>query len=263
VNDPKSHRVSRVELRDPARDAMVASRSVVLLHGFGGQPAMWDGLAEGAVAPLLPGHGAEPRIPQSCRFDDVVAELAADLLPASCIVGYSMGARLALAMALSHPGKVDSLLLIGVNPGLSDDEERERRARWDEDHAARLTRDGVPAFVRDWEKLPLFASQTHEQRARQRPGRLAHTSEGLAWAMRVLGLGNMPPQWGRLGRAALRLRLVVGGLDAKFVGLAQQIASQAPNASHRIVPDVGHNVVLEARDVVAVELAALALESRD
>src|SRR5207244_3830457 len=82
----------------------------------------------GAVArPRLPGHGLSPS-PLPGSFDAAVDELAAKLAPPTWIVGYSMGARLGLALALRHPERCRGALLVGAQPGLRGAEGAARRA---------------------------------------------------------------------------------------------------------------------------------------
>jgi 2-succinyl-6-hydroxy-2,4-cyclohexadiene-1-carboxylate synthase len=239
---------------------------VVLIHGFAGGPSMWDDTlpdawrGPGLRRLCLPGHGGAPRA-SATRFEDVVAEIA-DQVPFRChLVGYSMGARVALAWALSRPEQVASATLIGVQPGLEDLKERGHRARWDEEQAALIERLGVEGFIDKWEKLPLFASQTRHATARalrqQREMRLAHDAHGLAWAMRHLGVGAMPPWWAALRRCQTPLELLVGEQDTKFRLLATRIVAAAPRARQRVVAGVGHNVALEAPAEVRVAIQSL------
>ncbi len=239
---------------------------VVLLHGFASAPAMFDAMLAALPArvaargggsalelerPVLPGHGLSPR-DMHVDFDGAAELLLASLVrergPApTVVVGYSLGGRLAVAMAARDP-RVHPLL-IGAHVGLRSPSERRARKRWEADEALRIRREGMAAFVRRWEALPIFASQSDAQRAAQRGLRSAHTAEGLAWAMETLGLSRMADH-----RAALRGRgwWLTGGLDDKLTRIAAEVGGH-----HRVVPGMGHNLVLEAPGLVADELAAL------
>ena len=132
--------------------------NLLLLHGFLGTPSTWDRVVPGTGAPLLPGHGPDPDM-SPASFEAAVDAIAASLLPGPVIVaGYSMGARLALGLAVRHPGLVRAAVLASVNPGLGGDE-RAARIAWDDAQAATLIEHGLPAFVDGWERLPLFATQ--------------------------------------------------------------------------------------------------------
>lgn len=234
----------------------------VFLHGFLGRPSMWD--ATRALLPFswrttaiaLPGHGPSPVL-CSEMFDDAVDQIGNRIPRHAWLVGYSMGARVALALALSKPGRWRGAVLIGVDPGLRDAHERATRIAWEEQLASRVTTIGVERFADEWAALPIFATQadvSSEARARQRAERSEHTSAGIAWALRTLGLGRMPSYWSDLPRASLPITVVTGGLDAKFTALGASIARTAPSAKHHVIVGAGHNVAFEAPAALAALL---------
>ncbi len=231
--------------------------TTVLLHGFLGAPASWELVraalppSERVLAPALAGHGARP-VPAPASFEAEVDRLADALVreeAGAChVVGYSMGARVALVLALRHPALVARLTLVSVLPGIGDDEERRVRAQHDDALARELEARGLPAFVTRWEALPLFESQRAlptEVRARHREIRLSHEAAPLARALRVLTPGRMPPCAPKLGEIAAPTLLVAGAQDAKFVSVARSIAPLFADARVRILRDVGHDPTLE------------------
>ncbi len=268
---PEANGPSTEEPRIEVHSGTGGTAPLVFLHGFLGRPAMWGevrrflGSAGNTALLELPGHGPQPYLPQGSTFVTIVDAIAAALPFASpWLVGYSMGARIALDLALRHPGRISGAVLIGVDPGLRDPAERAERASWDEAQAVRLESEGLAAFVDAWERLPLFATQTAlepERLLEQRASRLAHTAPGLAWAMRVLGLGRMPSHWERLPGAEVPLHLLCGAHDPKFSALASEVAATTPRASVEVVPSAGHNLALEAPASVAAAIRLLTVES--
>lgn len=243
---------------------------LALLHGFTGAPSSWDGVVaavrpEFRVAPPLWGHGAVA-LPAPGSFEAEVDRLAAVLrarAPRFHLAGYSLGGRLALGLLVRHPGLFQSATLIGAQPGLATEAERDARRDADARLCAILEGRGVAAFVDVWERLPLFASQNDAPEtavAAQRATRLSHTAAGLVASLRITGLGEMPPYWDALAAIVVPTTLMVGSLDGKFTAIAHDMASRMPRAAVHVVPGVGHNLLLEAEPAVTSVLRA-ALEA--
>lgn len=237
---------------------------LVLLHGFLGGPAAWDAVldalpAHGPVwAPWLPGHG--PQAPAPDHWADAVAALAAHLPPGALLGGYSMGARLALAVAL-HSAR--PALLVGGHVGLASAADRAERAAQDAQRAAALRQGPLSDFVAAWEALPLWDSQRGlppEPLQAQRALRLGHDAQALAWSFDVAGLACMPDLRPALAAAGQRLHFLTGALDTRFSALAAGLV-RPPVVSHGCVPGAGHNLLLEAPAAVAEALQALAADA--
>ena len=170
------------------------------------------------------------------------------------VVGYSMGARLALCLAAAHPARIRRLALIGATAGLVSASERAARVAADEELADQIERKGIDWFVQHWEAMALFASQQdlpapvrHEVRA----GRLAQRPRGLANSLRGFGTGVMPSLWHRLPDLDLPTLAIAGSRDPEYAALAGQMAALLPNGAMEVVADVGHACHLEAPDIVA------------
>lgn len=223
------------------------SPRLILVHGFTQNRHCWSPIAKSlahdfeVVTVDAPGHG------DAC---DVAVDLPTagaaygDVLGPAAWVGYSMGGRLALHVAVARPDAVAALVLVGTSPGISDPDERSARQRSDEALATRIEDKGVGQFIDDWLSLPLFAGldATNDHRGQ----RLCNTATGLASSLRLAGTGAQHPLWGQLGNITCPVLLVTGGNDAKFTDLAR---SMAPLFGGRCdvaeIPGAGHSVHLE------------------
>jgi len=244
-------------------------RPVVLLHGFSGSGRAWGELIPTVLRERsellvvdLPGHESRagaiplsrsPSDPSRFRFEAVLESLASLLdrrgISVADWVGYSMGGRLALGMAVSYPTRVGRLVLESASPGIQTPPERVERQRQDRDLAAWIETQGVAAFVDRWLAQPLFASQARLPAAKReaaRALRLEHSATGLAEALRGMGVGVQPSYWRQLGDLQADTLLLTGSLDAKFVALAKEMAKDIPRVRAITVEGVGHNLHLEA-----------------
>jgi 2-succinyl-6-hydroxy-2,4-cyclohexadiene-1-carboxylate synthase len=252
---------------------------IVLLHGFLGTPSAWHEVLRflEPAGPIecvaLPGHGTPPWVPgmngalngdrslrgrTSCTtFDEAIGAIAARLPARAHLVGYSMGARVALGVAARHADRVASLVLVGLHPGLEDEIERRARRAWEEELAKDLETGDLARFVDGWEKLPIFASQRDlpdAVRARRRAERTAHHPAALAWSLRTLGLGAMPSAWNALASLEVPVHLVTGARDEKFTELARRALERAPSSVHTVIGGVGHDVGTESPRALAAIL---------
>lgn len=171
-------------------------------------------------------------------------------------VGYSMGARLSLRLALDRPDLVDRLALLSGTPGTRTAGERETRRAEDERLAQEAERVGVPAFIDRWldqrlfEALPRDAAMVDDRV-------LGNTVQRIAHQLRALGQGAQEPLWGRLAGLEMPVLILSGAYDRKYSEVAEQmVAAIGANARHEVVARAGHAAHLERPDEVAQLLAS-------
>jgi len=238
-------------------------RRLVLLHGFTQGPASWDALL-GALDPgceivrvTLPGHGpaegasAHVRLPFEAAAAAVAEAVAGAAGPDPAVwMGYSLGGRLALRIALDRPDLVGALVLLGATAGIEDAAARAARVEIDERLASGLERNGVERFVDGWLAQNLFARLPRSAAAVEE--RRAGTVGGLASALRLLGTGAQEPVWDRLAEIDVPVLLLAGEHDSKFSALAFRLAAGiGPSAGLSFVPGAGHAAHLERPASVA------------
>ena len=239
-----------------------SSPPTVLLHGFTGYGGSWATQAEAfsaagyrVLAPDLLGHGRSPAPPSRDRYE--MGRAAADLsvLLKSVIdepthlLGYSLGGRLALYFALTFPAQVRTLTLESASPGLATTAERAQRREHDNALADEIERDGINAFVKFWESLPMWESQrkrlTSKQRQQLREQRLRNRPTGLANSLLGIGTGVQPNLRPRLPYLAIPTLLLAGADDPNYVDVNSEMAQLIPNARLVVLPHAGHNLHLE------------------
>jgi 2-succinyl-6-hydroxy-2,4-cyclohexadiene-1-carboxylate synthase len=226
---------------------------LALVHGFTQSGRAWgpvgDALAESyrLLAIDAPGHGhsspVEADLPDGA---DLMAETVRGGGPAAWL-GYSMGGRFALQVALRRPDVVTRLVVVSATGGIDDPAERSARRQADETLAGRIEAGGLEPFVQEWLAQPMFSTLPPDQAHIE--ARLSGTVAGLASSLRLAGTGTQEPLWGRLATLEMPVLVVAGGKDEKYRALADRLGRAIGlNAAVRIIEDAGHACHLERPD---------------
>lgn len=172
-----------------------------------------------------------------------MAEAVATGGPASWL-GYSMGGRYALHVALRRPDVVERLVLVSTTAGIEDPSERAARRHADDSLAARIEAEGLEPFLRWWLGQPLFVSLPRE--AAEIESRLDGSPAGLASSLRLAGTGTQEPLWARLSGLSMPVLVIAGELDSKYRDLAHRLGRAiGEGATVRIIEGAGHACHLE------------------
>jgi 2-succinyl-6-hydroxy-2,4-cyclohexadiene-1-carboxylate synthase len=235
--------------------------SVVLLHGFSGTRRAWDGvialLDAERYRPLaldLPGHGDAGDARQPITFADCVQTVLALAPERFALCGYSLGARVALHIALAARERVSRLVLVSSSAGIEDPDERAARREADSQLARELELEPFEAFIERWRTQPLFASEPPAVGELAREDQRRNNPEALAAVLRGLGAGAMEPLWERLGELSMPVTVIAGARDIKYVSLGQRMVERLP-AARLLVVEGGHGLVLENPAAIAHALA--------
>lgn len=252
------------ELSDEGPHAAPSSpvEPVVLLHGFTGSKESWLQLREWlrrtrrVLSIDLPGHGGttfQGDGVENCSMEACAAAIIELLtgqlgVPRFALIGYSMGGRLALFIALEYGEYVTKLVIESASAGIADPGEREARRASDEELAKFIETRGIEAFVDRWERMALFASlrnQPEHIRAELRRERLASSGAGLAAGLRGMGVGRQPWLGARLSELKMPALIVAGALDAKFVEIGRNLSAGIRGSRLEIIEGAGHIPHLE------------------
>lgn len=235
--------------------------TILCLHGFTGTSQTFAGSFTSKfsehynlLAVDLVGHGQTTVFTHPYRYQ--IASLCQDLvalteelgLTSFSLIGYSMGARVALALTVLFPQKVDQVVLESGSPGLKNPIVKAQRQRADQQLAIRLLTQGIRPFVDYWEQLPLFATQKYlpsAWQARIRQERLSQQPFGLACSLWYMGTGVQPDFWSELSALQASVTLIVGEYDFKFIDLAKQMKQCQPKLVIHRISDAGHCVHVE------------------
>lgn len=223
---------------------------LVLVHGFTQTGRSWDAIAaqlRGQYRVTVidaPGHAGSSDVHVSLAE---AAQMLAEQCGPATYIGYSMGARLCLHVAVQRPDVVDRLVLLGGTPGIDNAGERADRRRADDALAATIERDGVSAFLDRWLAQPMFAGLA-DIGGRDRADRLRNRAAGLAASLRLCGAGAQESLWPALADLTMAVLIMAGERDEKFSEIGRHMAV-AIDAEMVGVPNAGHAAHLEQTDL--------------
>jgi 2-succinyl-6-hydroxy-2,4-cyclohexadiene-1-carboxylate synthase len=221
--------------------------SQVLLHGFTQTSRSWDRYIDllqpeqSIIRFDAPGHANSTSVSADLP---TTATMVAEQGAKADYIGYSMGARLALHIALLHPDSVRRLVLISGSPGLRTPAEQIERQQSDEHLAQEIIQVGVSQFVSKWLSNPMFANLVSTEGDIK--DRLRNSVDGLVSSLTMSGTGSQQSLWDRLSELSMPVLLIVGENDQKF----RQINSEMKNLISSqtelvIIQNAGHAVHLE------------------
>ena len=217
---------------------------MILVHGFTQTGASWAPLVPAVASAGFDVH--TPDVPTASSLDAAATALGRDE-GAGWWVGYSMGGRIALHLALQTPELVRGLVLVGATAGIDDPVDRAARREADEGQARLVERVGVDAFLDGWLAQPLFAGlgAATDGRATRR----GNPPATLAAHLRNLGTGTQEPRWSQLGALSMPVLVMAGERDHKFAAVGRRlVAAVGANATLALVPGAGHACQLEQPD---------------
>jgi 2-succinyl-6-hydroxy-2,4-cyclohexadiene-1-carboxylate synthase len=226
---------------------------LVLVHGFTQTGRLWgrfgDLLADSytLIAVDLPGHGdsASERSDLAATAGLVAEAARTTIGDRGCaLLGYSLGARVALQVAIGGHMPLRGLVLIGATAGIEDPDARRSRRRADDTLADELAASGdVEGFVDAWLQNPMFERLASGDAA-GRSERLRNSATGLASSLRQCGVGTQEPLWDLLPTITSPVLALAGTDDTRFASSSLRVAGLVPHGVAALVPGGGHAVHL-------------------
>ena len=152
------------------------------------------------------------------------------------LVGYSMGARLALHALLAAPTLWENAVIVSAHPGLRSGRV-ERRAR-DEAWLTRFQQEPFEDVIRDWNAQPVFNRESSLSTPKK-------FEPSMARCFQEWSLGNQDPLWDQLNQITCPVQWVCGEEDTKFSDLGREAVAMLPRGKYVDAPKSGHRVPWE------------------
>jgi|694.fasta_scaffold26243_9 2-succinyl-6-hydroxy-2,4-cyclohexadiene-1-carboxylate synthase len=207
--------------------------NIIALHGFLGSPADWVPFREMITHPLALDREELPFREWALYFNQTkVPKVGKNLL-----IGYSLGARLAMHILLDNPSLWAGAIFISGHPGLKTKEEQQARLSSDRHWAQRFLTEPWDLLIQEWNRNPIFDN---------RPFAVDHLEQDfdrktLANQLCHWSLGHQENLRPQLKKLNIPLLFMSGEKDSKFSAIAQECTF----ASIAIIPGVAHRIPWE------------------
>jgi 2-succinyl-6-hydroxy-2,4-cyclohexadiene-1-carboxylate synthase len=240
---------------------------ILFLHGFMGDSHEFNKVISllsdnfCCLAVDLPGHGKTRVIgDDECYSMQNTAYGLISLLDnlnieSCCLIGYSMGGRLALYLNLHFPQHFSKVVLESASPGLKNKWDQAERIQRDLKLAHQLETIDFPVFLSSWYNQPLFASlNKHPNFNTLLEKRLQNNPLELAKSLRNLSTGQQPSLWEQLKSHQNTMLLLVGEYDNNFRAINSEMIRLCESAQLKIISNCGHNIHFENPKEFALNL---------
>jgi pimeloyl-ACP methyl ester carboxylesterase len=236
---------------------------LVLVHGFGGAKEDFadhlDVLARTHRVVTFDhrGHGESDKPDRAADYS--IDRLAADTLAVADalgagtfrLLGHSLGGMVARRVVLAAPERIEALVLMDTSPGPIPGMDGELM-----EAAAQLALDaGMDVLKQVMDDASPLGTPAYERLLADRPGyrefqdRKWESLAAMMWATLVREIRDQPDQLADLGAIVAPTLVIVGALDAPFLGPSDAMAATIPGAQLAVVPDAGHSPQFENPDV--------------
>ena len=232
---------------------------LLLIHGFTGSNESFKTSIRylrqyfKVIAIDMIGHGKSfDKNPNNYSFERSV-ELIKDILielnlKKTNLLGYSLGGRLALHLAINSTQLINKLILCSTSPGIKDKSDRKARQNSDSYLADLLLDQGIGGFVDYWESLSLWRSEkrlSYKIKNTMRKIRLSQEPLGLINSLNSQGQGIQKYILKNLKKIQNKTLIFAGEKDEKYIKYSYEIQKNIEDSKVKIVPNSGHNLILE------------------
>ncbi|HXC58519.1 MAG TPA: alpha/beta fold hydrolase [Steroidobacteraceae bacterium] len=262
-----------VERRQAMGDAVTAgaaaaslairpSDPLVMLHGWGMNLRVFDLLRDDLSdretwAIDLPGHGHSAWWPGAAHFEAQRDAVLAALPPRCVLVGWSLGAKLALSIAAGFPRRVSALVLIAATP------KHMQSPDWPQGMKGESLRAFQRALTQNWQQtlddfvwLQLRGSRNAKEAQRTIAAALAAQGapqpEALASGLALLASVDLRAEVGRITQPTL----IITGQNDRVTSpeAARWLAAAIPHARLVELPRAGHAPLISHHSEVATTI---------
>ena len=219
--------------------------TAILLPGFLGGSADWQPVIKELTGSV---RCVTISLLNHLTIDTLDAEIRQQTSTPVMLMGYSMGARLALHLLLRDPQRYLAGILLSGSPGLPMAADRAARRRDDILLAQNLRAlkgiKDLSAFLKEWYSKKIFAGLTsHKCYKSMLERRLRIDAHAWATVLDHFGTGVLSSLWEDLHTLRQPVLAVAGGKDHRYAAIAREMDNRAAAIRALVLPNCSHAVL--------------------
>ncbi len=234
------------------------SEKILALHGFLGLAKDWD-----SIDLPIEGYDLWRDLEKVNGFESWAAhfnEIVAKRKTKPVLLGYSMGGRLAMQAVLKRPELYRALIVVASNPGLTEEEDRQRRLALDQKWAERFRNEEWSSLIEAWTAQPVLRAPRQKSLDAVSLSRVEteFDREALARGLDLWSLARQPDFREGLSQLRVPALFISGSEDTKFTEIMRGLrltSSQKllviEGAGHRVPWDRPQAFAQAVRDFLA------------
>lgn len=200
----------------------------------------------------LPGHGKSEienkknsySIKKTAKY--IIDFLKNNKIESSHIIGYSMGGRLAIYLAINYPNYFKKIIIESAQPGILDSAERLNRKKFDHEISQKIEIMGLSKFLKFWYNQPIFTTlKNNKNFANLLNSRIKNDPKKLSKSLIEMGAGAQPSLWKDLIKIKNPCLLIAGEFDLKYQKIFSKMHKEIYSSNFVILKNCGHNTHFE------------------
>ena len=226
------------------------SKSLIYaVHGFMGQSADWDQVKINLPTNFLfqPIDLFKKSSPKIEPFENYSINPSA--AERKIFVGYSLGGRFGLHLLAKHPEVFDHYVFLSTNPGMDDQDEAQRRSRYEVDElwSQQISEDNWFNFCQRWNAQSVFDRSVQPEPVRKlQDFDLNKLKESLTvWSLAKQNNMNNVIQMNQS-----KITWVVGSEDSKYCKIAEDLKQKKILLDYKRIFS-GHRILFDNSKAVA------------
>jgi 2-succinyl-6-hydroxy-2,4-cyclohexadiene-1-carboxylate synthase len=186
--------------------------------------------------------GTDGTLPWAEHFCEEVSGKQEHANQSQWLIGYSLGGRLALHAIVQEASLWAGAIIVGADPGFTNEQEKIKRLRADQAWGRRFLDEPWDNLTNEWDGQPIFVGRPNSAPRDEND----FNRDQVSRMFDVFSNGrqqNLIPDLSRLSSPPILY--VSGEEDSKYCEIGRRLEKECPTVTHAVIPLAAHRVPWE------------------